>query len=424
MLARQGAPDVAHRDAAGRLLEPVADRAPGAHVLRLLLRPDDLVERRVRRDELARRLDRERVELLEPGDRDLVGVLRPPRGRRCRSRSCRCRARAGGSRALSGTSGVEHRPEGAGREILEGRRGLLEPQQALRRHHDERPRDRIERLPAEQVEVLGGGGAVRDPHVLLRGELQEPLEPGARVLGPVALVAVRQQERQPRGLLPLRETARDELVDDRLRAVREVAELRLPEDERLRRGGRVAVLEADAAVLGERRVVDLERRLRALEVLHRDLELAGAGVVEHEVAVRERAALGVLAGEADRDAVAQQRGERERLGVAPVDAALVERRQAALELALELRVDREPVGDAHQLLGQPAQALLAHGGLDRAPARRRACTCSSCVFAGMFWPNEARSRSCASCRRVPSRPRRARCASSSVITPCSTSRAA
>ena len=48
-----------------------------------------------------------------------------------------------------------------------------------------------------------------------------------------------------------------------LRAVREVAELRLPEHERLGRGGRVAVLEADAGVLGERRVVDLEGRRRA-----------------------------------------------------------------------------------------------------------------------------------------------------------------
>ena len=45
-------------------------------------------------------------------------------------------------------------------------------------------------------------------------------------------------------------------------------------------------------------------------------------VVQHGVPVRERAALGVLAGEPDRDAVDEQRRERERLGLAPVDAAL------------------------------------------------------------------------------------------------------
>ena len=97
------------RGAAGGLLEPVADRAPGAHVLRLLLRPDDLLERRVRRDELARRRDRERVELLEPRDRDL-GASCAPRGRRCRSTPCPCRARAG-ARPLVGAAVVEHRPE-------------------------------------------------------------------------------------------------------------------------------------------------------------------------------------------------------------------------------------------------------------------------------------------------------------------------
>ena len=45
---------------------------------------------------------------------------------------------------------------------------------------------------------------------------------------------------------PLREAGDDELVDRDLRAVDEVAELRLPEHERLGRGDRVAVLEADA----------------------------------------------------------------------------------------------------------------------------------------------------------------------------------
>src|SRR5207253_6618693 len=44
--------DEAHLDARGGLLEAMAGRAPGAHVLRLLLRPHDLVERRVRRQQL------------------------------------------------------------------------------------------------------------------------------------------------------------------------------------------------------------------------------------------------------------------------------------------------------------------------------------------------------------------------------------
>ena len=159
-------------------------------------------------------------------------------------------------------------------------------------------------------------------------ELEEALEARARVLRPVALVAVRQEERQPRRLPPFREPGGDELVDDDLRAVDEVAELRLPEDEHLGRGSGVAVLEADARVLRERRVVDLERRACVVEVLERRERRAGLDVVEDVVPMRERAALGVLAGEPDRDPFDEERGERERLRLAPVDAAFLERLRA------------------------------------------------------------------------------------------------
>src|SRR5204862_2689513 len=138
------------------------------------------------------------------------------------------------------------------------RRGLLQPQEPLRGHHDERSRRGVERLPAYQVKILRGRRAVRDTNVLLRRELKEALEPRARMLWAVALVPMRQEQREPRGLAPFREAGGDELVDHDLRAVHEVAELRLPEHECLRRRRRAAVLEADAGVLRERRVVDLE----------------------------------------------------------------------------------------------------------------------------------------------------------------------
>src|SRR5437588_3094000 len=110
------------------------------------------------------------------------------------------------------------------------------------------------------MEVLRGRRAVSDADVLLGSALEEPFEPRARMLGAIAFVAVRKQERQPRELAPLGEAGGDELVDDDLGAVDEVAELRLPADERLRSRDRIAVLEADRRVLRERRVVDLERR--------------------------------------------------------------------------------------------------------------------------------------------------------------------
>ena len=204
-------------------------------------------------------------------------------------------------------------------ELCDAAGGLRQAQQALGRHDHQRALLGDPRLAAQEVEVLGRRRRVGDADVALGGELQEALEPGRGVLRARALVAVRQQQRQPRGLAPLGQAGDDELVDDHLGAVDEVAELRLPQHERLRALLRVAVLEPEAGHLRQRAVVQLHRRQRPGQVLHRAVLLAGLGVVQDEVALAERAALGVLAGQADRDALGQQRRERERLGVGPDD---------------------------------------------------------------------------------------------------------
>src|SRR5580692_10610420 len=64
-----------------------------------------------------------------------------------------------------------------------------------------------------------------------------------------ALVSVWQQQRQPRGLPPLGQPRHDELVDDHLRRVHKIAELRLPQHKRLRRLLAVAILEPHAREL-------------------------------------------------------------------------------------------------------------------------------------------------------------------------------
>ena len=81
--------------------------------------------------------------------------------------------------------------------------------------------------------------------------------------GPCAFVAVRQEQREPAQAAPLRFARADELVDDDLRAVDEVAELAFPDHERVRIGGRVAVLEAHHGLFGQHRVDDLERAAAA-----------------------------------------------------------------------------------------------------------------------------------------------------------------
>ena len=115
-------------------------------------------------------------------------------------------------------------------------------------------------LAQQQVVVLRRRRDVRDAHVVLGAERQEALEARRGVLGALPFLPVRQEQHEAAALVPLLLGAGDELVDDDLRAVREVAELRLPEDERRRVGHRVAELEAHDGVLGEEAVDDLEAR--------------------------------------------------------------------------------------------------------------------------------------------------------------------
>ena len=126
-------------------------------------------------------------------------------------------------------------------------------------------------------------------------------------------------------LAPLVLGGDDELVDDDLRAVGEVAELRLPARPSASGHDRVAVLEAERGVLREHGVVEHERRLVVGEVVERARTRARSSLVdEHAVALAERAAPRVLAREAHRRALEHERAERERLGERPVD--LVARR--------------------------------------------------------------------------------------------------
>ena len=97
----------------------------------------------------------------------------------------------------------------------------------------------------------------------------------------------------------------------------------------------------------------LHRRQRAREVLHGTALLACPGVVEDQMALGERASLGVLAGQPDRNALGQQGCEGERFRVGPQDAAPVVCREhlaTLLKLLDQLWMDREAVGHRQQLL--------------------------------------------------------------------------
>src|SRR5712692_1128871 len=110
-------------------------------------------------------------------------------------------------------------------------------------------------LTPQQVEVLRRRRAIGDADVALRAEREETLQSGARMLRALAFVSMGQEQRQARRLPPLHEARDDELVEDYLAAIREIAVLRLPQHQCLRGRHRVAVLEAHARELGKRAVV-------------------------------------------------------------------------------------------------------------------------------------------------------------------------
>ena len=241
-------------------------------------------------------------------------------------------------------------------------------QQALGREHDERQRVGVEqqRLTAQHVEVLGRGGAVDDAHVQIGGQLQEAFDARARVIRALAFVAVRQQQHERRSHAPLGAARHQVLVENRLRAIDEVAVLRLPQHESLRLLEVVAELEANHGQLRQRAVVDLEGRLRLGQHLQGRVAGAGDRVVQHRVTVAERAALHVFAGEANGDALGQHRRHGEFFGGGPVDRAFVGRGEhgaLALATALQLLVHREAGRHLRERLGDGFELRQRHRGV-------------------------------------------------------------
>ena len=102
-----------------------------------------------------------------------------------------------------------------------------------------------ESLTAEQMEILSGVRGLRDLDVVFCGELQEALNAGAGVFWSLAFVAVGKKQDEAGEQAPLGFSGGDELIDDRLRNVDEVAELSFPEDEGFGIIAAVSVFEAE-----------------------------------------------------------------------------------------------------------------------------------------------------------------------------------
>ncbi len=101
------------------------------------------------------------------------------------------------------------------------------------------------KLAPQHMEIVRGRGAVDDLPIILGAELKIALESRGGMLRTLALIAVRQQQHEAGHAQPFALAGGDELVDHDLRAVGEIAELRLPQHERVRLGEAVTIFEAE-----------------------------------------------------------------------------------------------------------------------------------------------------------------------------------
>src|SRR5207247_4219516 len=102
--------------------------------------------------------------------------------------------------------------ERAGREVLEPRRRRGQSQQRLGLHEHEGTTRSTRRLAPQHVEVLRRRRRIRDYEVALGDELEKALEARAGVLGPLALVAVRQEQHESGVLTPFGAVGEEELA--------------------------------------------------------------------------------------------------------------------------------------------------------------------------------------------------------------------
>ena len=239
--------------------------------------------------------------------------------------------------------------------------------QRFRRHHDQRLAEIPLHLPPEDVEIVRRRGAVGNLHVVFRAHLQEALETGRRVLRSLPLIAVWQQADEARHAKPFALARGDELVEQHLRAIGEVAELGFPQRQRIRPRQRVAILKPEHRLFRQHRVDHFVTGLVRRQVGERNVALLGLLIIQHRVPLAEGAALDILARQTDLGAFRNQRAEGQRLGKGPVDSfAGLDHLGAVVHEPLDGAMRLETFGHFRQLLADFTQLLERHPGL--APA--------------------------------------------------------
>src|SRR5262249_51337980 len=238
-------------------------------------------------------------------------------------------------------------------------------QHTLRREYNQRFAPRSESLSPQHVEILRRRRRLTNLNIVFRCELEVALNTRAGMLRPLALITVWEQHDNAGGQIPLVIASADELIDDDLCAVGEIAELRFPHDERFGIVAAESVFEAKASGFGERRIVDFAKCLLPGKMGKGDPVVFGIRIDSQGVTLVEGPTLRVLSGKAHWRASENQRGQSYRLAEAVIDRPLAMAHLGSLFEELdELRMHMKILGHANQAVRKLGQLFKGKPRVD------------------------------------------------------------
>ena len=160
------------------------------------------------------------------------------------------------------------------------------------------------------MKILRRSRRVANLQIIFRAKLQISFEPRRRMFRTLPFVAVRQKHHEAAFLLPFVFRRGDILVNDNLRAVGKIAELRFPQHQRVLRDDRIAVFKTENALFGQTAVENLKTRRRIFfdaKFRQRRPAFARLSVIHLRVTLRKRSASRILTAQANRFSVQNQR---------------------------------------------------------------------------------------------------------------------
>src|SRR6266571_4515457 len=160
-----------------------------------------------------------------------------------------------------------------------------------------------------------------------------------------------QKQHQGRVLPPFCSRRGDELVNDDLGRVGEIAKLGLPQDKCLRSMNAVAILKAEYTCFRKRAVENGKRGTRFRKMLERNIGFPRMLVVKHSMAMAESSTFSVLTREADGSAFSKNGGKSKGFGLSPVDASFRSKRASmTLQQTCQLGIGREAFRPGQQFI--------------------------------------------------------------------------